>query len=212
MKAQNTLLALLVALSSSLALNGMQQRWENPHATWESYDATCNMDDINNSRRNRKLLIAVLKNDIKQAREALDAGANVNATIAYDLQRRTLDAALDRRASEPGFFYSSFNIRNEALKDHGVEAGNTALHLAITFAHLDIRSREMIQLLLENNANLDIPNYQGISPLLLASVCSSSEKHSENARKIYGKIYESLTKLKNLEKQSAEGSDEYLNS
>ena len=228
MKIKNTLLALLIALSSSLALNGMQQQWENPYTSWEAYDKDCSyFEDVNEDVENQALFKAVLKNDVVLARQALEAGADIDATIARNLRKATLDAVLDMRAAEPGFIYPCINVRNEEIKSHGVEAGNTALHLAITFAHLHMLPREryateeeffaankspMIKLLLISGANLDIPNNKGIWPELLAAVCSSSEKHSKDVREIYGKIYESLTKIKNLEKQSAEGSDEYLNS
>ncbi len=228
MKTQNTLLALLIALSSSLGLNGMQQQWANPYTSWAAYEADCGyFEDINENPQNQKLLMAVLKNNVELARQALEAGADVDATIARDLKKQTLDAILDQRAYEPGFFYRSYNYLNEAIKTQGVEAGNTALHLAITFAHLHMLPRQwyateeefftankspMIQLLLISGANLDIPNNKGIWPELLAAVCSDSLRHSEDARKIYRKIHELLTSLKGREEQSAEGSDEYLNS
>ncbi|MGH1287527.1 ankyrin repeat domain-containing protein [Bacillus toyonensis] len=139
------------------------------------------------------LMIATYKNDIKIAKALIDAGADVNiqdnmknnpflyagAEGYLDILKLTIDAGADPAltnryggtalipASEHGYITIIKELLTQTNIDvnHVNNLGWTALMEAIVLSNGDETQQQVIRLLIEHGADVNIPDNDGVTPL-----------------------------------------------
>lgn len=139
------------------------------------------------------LMIATYKNDIKTAKALIDAGADVNiqdniknnpflyagAEGYLDILKLTIDAGADPAltnryggtalipASEHGYItvIKELLTRTNIDVNHVNNLGWTALMEAIVLSNGDETQQQVIRLLIEHGADVNIPDNDGVTPL-----------------------------------------------
>ncbi|MBJ7927728.1 ankyrin repeat domain-containing protein [Bacillus cereus group sp. N31] len=124
------------------------------------------------------LMIATYKNDIKTAKALIDAGADVN--IQDNIKNNPFlyagaDPALTNRyggtalipASEHGYItvIKELLTRTNIDVNHVNNLGWTALMEAIVLSNGDETQQQVIRLLIEHGADVNIPDNDGVTPL-----------------------------------------------
>lgn len=149
--------------------------------------------DATDSQGRTPLMIATYKNDIKTAKALIDAGADVNiqdniknnpflyagAEGYLDILKLTIDAGADPAltnryggtvlipASEHGYItvIKELLTRTNIDVNHVNNLGWTALMEAIVLSDGDETQQQVIRLLIEHGADVNIPDNDGVTPL-----------------------------------------------
>ncbi|PEK91157.1 ankyrin repeat domain-containing protein [Bacillus mycoides] len=149
--------------------------------------------NITDNKGRTSLMIATYKNDVKTAKALIDAGADVNiqddmknnpflyagAEGYLDILKLTIDAGADPTltnryggtalipASEHGYIdvIKELLTRTNIDVNHVNNLGWTALMEAIVLSNGDETQQQVIQLLIEHGADINIPDNDGITPL-----------------------------------------------
>ncbi|KFN03601.1 ankyrin repeat domain-containing protein [Bacillus clarus] len=145
------------------------------------------------SKGRTPLMIATYENDIKTAKALIDAGADVNiqddmknnpflyagAEGYLDILTLTIDAGADPAltnryggtalipASEHGYIdvIKELLTRTNIDVNHVNNLGWTALMEAIVLSNGDETQQQVIRLLIEHGADVNIPDHDGVTPL-----------------------------------------------
>ncbi|QWG52650.1 ankyrin repeat domain-containing protein [Bacillus mycoides] len=149
--------------------------------------------NITDNKGRTSLMIATYKNDVKTAKALIDAGADVNiqddmknnpflyagAEGYLDILKLTIDAGADPTltnryggtalipASEHGYIdvIKELLTRTNIDVNHINNLGWTALMEAIVLSNGDEAQQQVIRLLIEHGADVNIPDNDGITPL-----------------------------------------------
>ncbi|NUC16466.1 ankyrin repeat domain-containing protein [Bacillus mycoides] len=149
--------------------------------------------NITDNKGRTSLMIATYKNDVKTAKALIDAGADVNiqddmknnpflyagAEGYLDILKLTINAGADPTltnryggtalipASEHGYIdvIKELLTRTNIDVNHINNLGWTALMEAIVLSNGDEAQQQVIRLLIEHGADVNIPDNDGITPL-----------------------------------------------
>lgn len=149
--------------------------------------------NITDNKGRTPLMIATYKNDVKTAKALIDAGADVNiqddmknnpflyagAEGYLDILKLTIDAGADPSltnryggtalipASEHGYIdvIKELLMRTNIDVNHVNNLGWTALMEAIVLSNGNETQQQVIRLLIEHGADINIPDNDGVTPL-----------------------------------------------
>ncbi len=144
--------------------------------------------NITDNKGRTPLMIATYKNDVKTAKALIEAGADVN--IQDDIKNNPFlyagaDSSLTNRyggtalipASEHGYIdvIKELLTRTNINVNHVNNLGWTALMEAIVLSNGNETQQQVIQLLIEHGADVNIPDNDGVTPLEHARVHNFEE-------------------------------------